>query len=102
MIPKSQAGKMKKLDRATFRGEGWQLVTDSQAIASILKAIAVKDDEYRSMYVLTGVDQAVVSVPGSTSLLEVWAGWHKEPRNGRAFVCLYDRGKAYTEQGQEP
>ena len=58
---------MKKLDQATFRGEGWQLVTDSQAIASILKAIAVKDDEYRSMYVLTGVDEAVVSVPGSTS-----------------------------------
>jgi hypothetical protein len=101
MIPTSQTGKMKKLDQATFRGEGWRLVTDSQALQSILKAIGVKDDDYRSIYALTGVDDTVVSASVSTSLLEVWAGWHQVPHNGSVFVCLYDRGKAYTEQGQE-
>lgn len=92
---------MKKLDQATFQGEGWQVVTNSKAIESVLKAIRVNDDDYRCVYVLTGVDKAVVSVSGSTSLLEVWASWHKIPRNGSAFVCLYDRGEAYTEQEHE-
>ncbi len=92
---------MKKLDQATFRGEGWRLVTDNQALQSILKAIGVKDDDYRCIYALTGVDDTVVSASGSTALLEVWAGWHQVPHNGSIFVCLYDRGKAYTEQGQE-
>jgi hypothetical protein len=92
---------MKKLDQTTFRGEGWELVTDSEAIGSILKAIDVKDDDYRCLYVLTGVDDTVISASGSTSLLEVWAGWHEVPHNGSIFVCLYDRGQAYTEQGQE-
>ena len=85
---------MKKLDPATFREKGWQLITDSQAIR-------VNDDDYRSLYALTGVDNTVVSASGSTSLLEVWAGWHQVPHNGSAFVCLYDRGKVYTEQGHE-
>lgn len=97
MIPTRQTAKMKKLDQATFRGKGWQLVTDSQAIRSILKAINVEDDDYRCVYVLTGVDETVVSASGSTSLLEVWAGWHQVPHNGSIFVCLYDRGKAYIE-----
>ena len=101
MIPIPQTGKMKKLDQATFRGEGWQLVTDGRAIQSVLKAIGAKDDDYRCVYVLRRVDDTVVSVPGSTSLLEVWAGWHKFPRKGSIFVCLYDRGKSYTEQGNE-
>ncbi len=101
MIPTPQTGKMKKLDQNTFRGQGWQLVTDNGALKSILKAIGVKDDDYRCVYVLTGVDDTVVSAPGSTSLLEVWAGWHQVPHNGSIFVCLYDRGEAYTEQGQE-
>ncbi|MBD0301065.1 MAG: hypothetical protein ICV85_02485 [Tolypothrix sp. T3-bin4] len=93
---------MKKLDPSTFREKGWQLITDRQAIRSILKAIGVNDDDYRSLYVLTGVDNTVVSASGSTSLLEMWAGWHQVPHsNGSAFVCLYDRGKAYTEQGQD-
>ena len=94
MIPTPQTGKMKKLDPATFREKGWQLITDSQAIR-------VNDDDYRSLYALTGVDNTVVSASGSTSLLEVWAGWHKVPHNGSVFVCLYDRGKVYTEQGHE-
>jgi len=101
MIPTPQTGKMKKLDPATFREKGWQLITDSQAIRSILKAIRVNDDDYRSLYALTGVDNTVVSASGSTSLLEVWAGWHQVPHNGSVFVCLYDRGKVYTEQGHE-
>jgi hypothetical protein len=101
MIPTPQTGKMKKLDQNTFRGQGWQLVTDNQALKSILKAIGVKDDDYRCVYVLTGVDETVVSACGSTALLEVWAGWHQVPHNGSIFVCLYDRGEAYTEQGQE-
>lgn len=92
---------MKKLDQATFQGEGWQVVTNSKAIQSVLKAISVNDDDYRCVYVLTGVDDTLVSVSGSTSLLEVWAGWHKVPRNGSMFVCLFDRGEAYTEQGHE-
>ncbi|MBW4544566.1 MAG: hypothetical protein KME25_08995 [Symplocastrum torsivum CPER-KK1] len=50
---------MKKLDPATFREKGWQLITDRQAIRSILKAIGVNDDDYRSLYVLTGVDNTV-------------------------------------------
>jgi hypothetical protein len=101
MIPTPQTGKMKKLDQNTFRGQGWQLVTDNQALKSILKAIGVKDDDYRCVYVLTGIDETVVSACGSTSLLEVWAGWHQVPHNGSIFVCLYDRGEAYTEQGCE-
>ncbi len=101
MIPTSQTGKMKKLDQATFQGERWQVVTNSKAIVSVLKAISVNDDKYRCVYVLTGVDDTVVSASGSTSLLEVWAGWHKIPRDGSMFVCLYDRGEAYTEQGQK-
>ncbi len=92
---------MKKLDQATFRGEGWQLVTDSQAIKSVLKAIGVNDDDYRCVYVLTGIDNSIVSASSSTSVLEVWAGWHQVPHKGSAFVCLYDRGEAYTEQGYE-
>jgi hypothetical protein len=101
MIPTPQTGKMKKLDQATFRGERWQLVTGNQALGSILKAIGVKDDDYCCVYVLTGVDDTVVSASGSNSLLEVWAGWHQVPRMGSIFVCLYDRGEAYTEQGHE-
>jgi hypothetical protein len=101
MIPTSQTGKMKKLDQVTFRGEGWRLVTDNQALQSILKAIGVKDDDYRAVYALTGIDNTVVSTSRSTSLLEVWAGWHQVPRKGSIFVCLYDRGKSYTEQGYE-
>jgi hypothetical protein len=101
MIPTPQTGKMKKLDPAAFHAKGWQLVSDNQAIKSVLKAIGVKDDDYRCVYVLTGVDTTVVSTSGSTALLEVWAGWHQVPRHGSAFVCLYDRGKAYSEQGQE-
>jgi hypothetical protein len=101
MIPTPQTGKMKKLDQNTFRGQRWQLITDNRALKSILKAIGVKDDDYRCVYVLTGVDDTVVSAPGSTSLLEVWAGWHQVPHNGSIFVCLYDRGEAYTEQGCE-
>ncbi len=49
MIPTPQTGKMKKLDPATFQGKGWQLITDSQAIRSILKAIGVKDDDYHCL-----------------------------------------------------
>ena len=101
MIPTPQTGKMIKLDPATFQGMDWQIVTDNQAIKSVLKGIGVKDDDYRCVYVLTGVDDTVVSASGSASLLEVWAGWHKLPSNGSAFVCLYDRGKAYTEQEQK-
>lgn len=91
---------MKKLDQSTFREESWELVTHSQQIQSILTAIGVKDDEYCSMYILTGVDEALISTSGSTSLLEVWAGWHEKPCNGRVYVCLFDRGAAYTEQRQ--
>ena len=47
MIPTPQTGKMKKLDPAAFHAKGWQLVTDNQAIKSVLKAIGVKDDDYR-------------------------------------------------------
>jgi hypothetical protein len=101
MIPTPQTGKMKKLDQVTFRGEGWQMVTDNQALGSILKAIGVKNDDYRCVYVLTGVDNTVVPASGSTALPEVWAGWHKLPRQGSIFVCLYDRGKSYTEPGHE-
>jgi hypothetical protein len=57
----------------TFRGQGWRLVTDNQALKSIFKAIGVKDDDYRCVYVLAGIDETVVSASGSTSLLEVWA-----------------------------
>jgi hypothetical protein len=94
MIPTPQTGKMKKLDPETFQAKGWQLVTDNQAIKSILKAISVNDDNYRCVYVLTGVDDTLVSTSASTSVLEVWAGWHQVPSNGSAFVCLYDRGTA--------
>lgn len=97
MIPRPQTGNMKKLDQSTFRGEGWERVTDSQELLSILQAIEVNDDEYRCMYVLTGADEHVVSASGSTSLLEVWAGWHEIPHSGSIFVCLYDRGKSYAE-----
>ena len=101
MIPTPQTGKMKKLDPETFQAKGWQLVTDNQAIKSVLKAISVNDNNYRCVYVLTGVGDTLVSATGSTSLLEVWAGWHQVPSNGSAFVCIYDRGTAYTEQGKE-
>ena len=47
MIPTSQTGKIKKLDQATFQAEGWQVVTNSKAIQSVLKAISVNDDDYR-------------------------------------------------------
>lgn len=101
MIPTPQTGKMKKLDQATFHGKGWRLVTDNQAIHSILRAFSIKDDVYRSLYVLSGVDDTVVPASSSTSLLEIWASCHKVPRNGSVFVCLYDRGKVYTKQGYE-
>ena len=97
MIPISQTGQMKKLDQLTFQGKGWELVTDSQELLSILQAIEVNDDEYRCMYVLTGADEHGVCVSGSTCLLEVWAGWQEIPHTGSIFVCLYDRGKSYTE-----
>ncbi len=99
MISILKTGNTKKRDQTTFCGREWQLIADNQAILSILKAIGVKNDEYRSMYILTGVDNTVVSGSGSTSLLEVWAGWHKEPYNGSLFVCLYDRGKIYKDEG---
>lgn len=98
MIPTSQTGKMKKLDQATFRTQGWRLVTDDQAIRSILKAICVNNDDYRCLYVLRGVDDTLISTSGSTPLLEVWAGWHQVPHNGSLFVCLYDRGQTLRLQ----
>lgn len=101
MIPTPQTGKMKKLDPETFQGRDWQIVTDNQAIKSVLKAIGVNDDDYRCVYALTGTDDNVVSASGSTALLEVWAGWHKVPSNGSAFVCLYDRGIAIPMQEEE-
>ncbi len=45
MIPTPQTGKMIKLDPATFQGMDWQIVTDNQAIKSVLKGIGVKDDD---------------------------------------------------------
>lgn len=47
MIPRQQTGTMKKLNQATFQGKNWQLVTDHQALKSVLKAISVKNDDYR-------------------------------------------------------
>ena len=100
MIPRPQTGNMKKLDQATFQGKSWQLITDQQALKSVLKAIGVKDDDYRCVYILTGLGNTVVA-PSSTPCLEVWAGWHQVPRNGSVFVCLYDRGQAYAPQGYD-
>lgn len=99
MIPRPQTGTMKKLDQATFQGKNWQLITDQQALKSILKAIAVKDDDYRCIYILTGFEAAVTAT--NTPCLEVWAGWHQVPRNSSIFVCLYDRGQAYGQQGYD-
>ncbi|MGB7440274.1 MAG: hypothetical protein WA919_04340 [Coleofasciculaceae cyanobacterium] len=97
MIPIPKTGKMKKLDQANFREEGWQLVTSNQPIKSVLKTIGVRNDDYRSLYILRGVDQTLFQSFGSTFMLEVWAGWHQEPSQGSAFVCLYDRGKVYPD-----
>ena len=100
MIPRPQTGTMKKLDQATFQGNNWQLITDNQALKSVLKAIGVKDDDYRCAYILTGLgDNAIAAI--NNPCLEVWAGWHQVPRNGSVFVCLYDRGKSYTQQGYD-
>jgi hypothetical protein len=60
MIPTPQTGKMIKLDPETFQGMDWQIVTDNQAIKSVLKGIGVKDDDYRCVYVLTGDNDTVV------------------------------------------
>ena len=100
MIPRPQTGTMKKLDQATFQGNNWQLITDNQALKSILKAIGVKDDDYRCAYILTGLgDNAVAAI--NNPCLEVWASWHHVPRHGSVFVCLYDRGQAYRQQGYD-
>ncbi|MGB5962028.1 MAG: hypothetical protein WBG73_15270 [Coleofasciculaceae cyanobacterium] len=52
---------MKKLHQATFQGKNWQLITDNQAIKSALKAIGVKDDDYRCAYILTGLGDNTVA-----------------------------------------
>lgn len=101
MIPTPQIGKMKKLNQTTFRGEGWELVTDTQVIQSMLEALGIDNDDYRCAYVLTGLDDTTICGQGFSALLEVWAGWHEEPHKGSIFVCLYDRGKTYVEQNQE-
>jgi hypothetical protein len=93
MIPRPQTGTMKKLDQVTFKGKNWQLITDQQALKSILKAISVKDDDYRCVYILTGFCDTLVAA-SNTPCLEVWAGWHQVPHHGSIFVCLYDRGQA--------
>jgi hypothetical protein len=90
----SQIGQQRKLDPMTFRGERWQLVTDTQAIKSVLKAIGARDDDYRALYVYT--DKAEAKSP-----MECWAGWHQVPSNGSLFVCLYDRGELYNPWGDE-
>ena len=100
MIPRPQTGTMKKLDQATFQGNNWQLITNQQALKSILKAIGVKDDDYRCLYILTRVDDTAVAAT-NTFYLKVWAGWHQVPRNSSIFVCLYDKGKSYTQQGYD-
>ncbi len=87
MIPTQQTGKMKKLDPATFREKGWQLITDSQAIRSILKAIRVNDDDYRSLYVLTN-DQHY------PCLFKIWAKraqtlWNEQELSGKPLI-LHD------------
>lgn len=47
MIPRPQTGTMKKLNQVAFQGNNWQLITDNQSLKSVLKAIGVKDDDYR-------------------------------------------------------
>ncbi len=90
MIPRPQTGNMKKLDQATFQGNNWQLITDNQALKSILKAIGVKDNDYRCVYILTGFGDTVVAT-SSTSCLEVWAGWHQAPAMV-AFLSAFTTG----------
>jgi hypothetical protein len=97
MIPRPQTGTMKKLNQVAFQGNNWQLITDNQALKSVLKAIGVKDDDYRCAYILTGFgDNTIAAI--NHRCLEVWAGWHQVPRSGSVFVCLYNI-KSYTQQG---
>lgn len=97
MISMHKTGKIRKLDQVNFRGESWQLVTSNQPIKSMLKTIGVRNNDYRSLYILRGVNQSLFQSFGSTFMLEVWASWQREPHQDSDFVCLYDRGKVYSD-----
>lgn len=82
----SKVGAVMRLEQGGFTTEDWQLITNTQAMRSLLKILRLSNDGYRMLYVK--VKPGLVS--GETSsLLEVWAGWTVEPVVGSIFVCVY-------------
>ena len=82
----SKVGGVMRLDPGRFTAEDWQLITNIQAMRSLLKILRLSDEGYRMLYVK--VKPGLVS--GETSsLLEILAGWTVEPVVGSIFICVY-------------
>ncbi len=82
----SKVGAVMRLEPGGFTTEDWQLITNTQAMRSLLKIPRLSDEGYRMLYV--EVKPGLVSGE-SSALLEAWAGWTVEPVVGSIFICVY-------------
>ena len=82
-----RVGQTVKLNEQLFRSEGWSLVTQTQAIKSVLKIVNAESEDYQALYILIDKEETIAP----NRLKEVWAGWARFPVNGSLFVCLYGK-----------
>ncbi len=82
---KGKALQYKPLRFTTREGTEWVRVNNKQTMGSILAAVKVKDENYQCLLVC----MVSAKQEQAKSMLQVWASWFPEPRDGDIIVCLY-------------